>query len=207
MIINKIVLEADAFVHCSSSFYSARCTLSENSQYLFNNGLNLLVGEIDSGAWAADYVLSMHQYRTKDIVFTEQPALFINDETAALEEIFKYSCYMDKLYPLFSSRKTVKRIITDSCKHKENLKRAEEIIDMFKLSDNRLDRPIKETGNEAFQAMAAIGYSCGKQVYCFPWMSRDRYNYYRMRLQSVIDTLKELNMIVIMPIGLSNDLR
>ena len=49
--------------------------------------------------------------------------------------------------------------------------------------------------------MAAIGYSMGKQVCCFPWFSRKRYESYHKNLSWLMEMLENLEMTVILPIG------
>jgi hypothetical protein len=52
-----------------------------------------------------------------------------------------------------------------------------------------------------FKAMAAVGYCSKKQIICFPWMSKQRFEYYHENLSDLIDTLEKLEMVTILPIG------
>ena len=72
---------------------------------------------------------------------------------------------------------------------------------MFKISDFRFNRPIKATGNERFNAMAAIGFSFGKQVFCFPWLSALRFDGFKNHIEALLDVLKTHEKIVVLPVG------
>ena len=47
--------------------------------------------------------------------------------------------------------------------------------------------------------MVAIGYAFGKQIVCFPWLSKIRYSYFYNHIKYVVDTLTTLGAIVIVP--------
>ena len=108
MKISSIVVKNEGYVHCKSTFYSAQDSLSRYSCYSFSSGINKLIGEIDSGNWAVSYFLSMYKHRPKDFVLFEQPEVFVNNKCVSLNELSEFSCYMDKLDPLFSSVNSVK---------------------------------------------------------------------------------------------------
>ena len=78
---------------------------------------------------------------------------------------------------------------------------AENIKDLFHIDDFRFDQSISSAGNEIFKAMSAIGFSYGKEIFCFPWLSNMRFNSYRKNLSELLQILENLNKIVIVPIG------
>jgi len=49
--------------------------------------------------------------------------------------------------------------------------------------------------------MAAIGFCHKKQVFCFPWLSKKRFDYYRGNITDVLNVLESLGKIIILPIG------
>ena len=61
--------------------------------------------------------------------------------------------------------------------------------------------PLSGIGNERFRCMAAIGYAYDKDIFCFPWLSRMRFDYYHRNLTDVLQILKDRQKIVIFPIG------
>jgi len=49
--------------------------------------------------------------------------------------------------------------------------------------------------------MAAIGYAIGKDIFCFPWMSQNRFESFHSNIVGILPILESLNKIVILPIG------
>ncbi len=111
----NITIKNDGYVACKSNFYSAQDILS-SSECQFSSGINKLQGEIDSGAWAISYLLSMYKYSPDDFVLFETPLIIADDVVMSLEEFSKYSCYMDKVYPLFNSKMPINKLIEKSYK-------------------------------------------------------------------------------------------
>lgn len=206
MKINNINVQNEGYVHCKSVFYSAHDSLSNCSRYTFSPGINKMIGEIDSGNWAISYLLSMYKHMPKDFTLFENPQIFVNDKSVSLNEFSETSCYMDKLYPLFSDSKSVKKLVVDGLKHSKSKYSTEDIMDMFCLDSERFERPLNQAGNEIFRAMAAIGISYGKEIFCFPWMSRKRFDYYNKNLIHALSVLEKLKKIVILPIGMSTSI-
>lgn len=203
MKITEIKVNNDAYVHCKSSFYSAQDTLDYNFSYKFSQGINKLLGEIDSGNWAISYLISMYPYlpsKEKKLLLLPANAL-VNDKMLPLKELSIYSCYLDKKYPLFSTKKTVRKLVSQGLKKYGRLETPENIRDMFHINSERFERPLSGVGNEIFRAMAAIGFCHEKQVFCFPWLSKKRFNYYHGNITDVLNILESLGKIIILPIG------
>ena len=211
MNIEKISFNADGYVSCKSRFYTSDDILSERIDYSYKKGINTLECDIDHGGWGVSYYLSMFKYRLKDFtLWTEgtkpitlkNAEITVNDEVMSLKDFLEYSCYLDeKLYPLFSSRKTIRQLVSKGISKTGLNCSANDIKDMFYLDDQRFERPVRQVGNERFRSMAAIGYAFGKQVYCFPWHSRYMAEYYQGHLKFLLPKLAELGMIVIFPVG------
>lgn len=200
-VINRISVRNDAYIHCKSMFYQAKDILSENSKYDFRIGTNYLHGEIDSGNWAISYLLSMYPYCADEISLFLPAEVVVNDTQMTLKELSKYTCYMDYIYPLFSSKKTVYQLVSRALKKTGVADSAEEIREKFLLDQERFERPLTQVGNEVFRMMAAIGYCNGKQVFCFPWLSKRRFEGYHKQITTTLDILESLGKIVIVPIG------
>ena len=120
-----------------------------------------------------------------------------------ISDLTKHCCYLDNtLYSLFSSkRKTVLQLITKGLKKSQINMTAEQVCQLFKLDSERIHRPIYQVGNERFRAMAAVGYAYGKQVFCFPWLSKKMFDYFTNNILWLLDIIDELNLIAIVPIG------
>lgn len=201
MIIRSIKVHNEGYVYCKSNFYCAQDILSNDLKYTFSTGVNELVGEIDSGNWAISYLLSMYKYSSDDFVLFEQPKLILNDEVVSLSDFSTLSCYMDKLYPLFSNNDSVRNLVSKGLEYSKLNNCSDDIKKMFCIDDERFERPLTGVGNEIFRAMAAIGYSYKKEIYCFPWLSNYRFESYRENLGDLLEMLKNLGKIVILPVG------
>jgi hypothetical protein len=74
---------------------------------------------------------------------------------------------------------------------------------LFCIDNERFERPLKGVGNEIFKAMAAIGFSYKKEIFCFPWLSNRRFESYHKNLTALLQILENLGKTVIIPIGIS----
>ena len=201
MKIESIKLRCDGYVTCRSYFCTYFSSISSKFVYSFTKGVNRLEGEIDDELWSASYLIGMKSARPKDFMIFEDVDVSINEQKYPFTELEKYACYMDTLCPAFSSRKSVRRLVFEALKKNGSNKTVDEVKNIFCLDDQRFERPVNAVGNEQYRAMAAIGYSMGKQVYCFPWFSRKRYESYHKNLSWRMEMLENLEMTVILPIG------
>lgn len=201
MKINQIHIINDGYVNCKSVFYSAQNIL-DNARFTFSTGINKLKGEIDSGNWAVSYLLSMYKYRPKDFVLFNEPSVTVNNQYIPMKEFSKFSCYMDKIYPLFSKKASVKKLIMQGLDYSKNNYSINDIKDLFCLSDQRFGRPLAGVGNEIFRAMSAIAFAYNKQIFCFPWLSKMRFDGYHENLTVLLQILEDLKKIVILPVGI-----
>ncbi|MDD6479032.1 MAG: hypothetical protein PUF48_04395 [Oscillospiraceae bacterium] len=202
MNIKKISVNNDGYIHCKSSFYSSQDILN-NAKFDFDVGINKLTGEIDSGIWAISYLLSMYKHRPRDFVLFERPIVAVNDKWISLNELSEFSCYMDKLDPLFSSNRSVKKLIIQGLRHSKLNCSYDDIKNLFYIDSERFERPLNGVGNEIFKAMAAIGFSYKKEIFCFLWLSNRRFESYHENLTTVLQILEKLEKTVIIPVGIS----
>lgn len=204
MKIESIEIKNGGYVTCKSGFYTVLDVLDhERKGYKFKLGTNVLTGDIDSGIWAVSYYLSMYTQDTKKFIALNNHEVVVNGNVMDITEFSKYSCYLDEENSLFKSQKSAKKLIASGLKKSGLNYTVEEIKELFELSDARFNRPIKQYGNERFLAMGAVAYANGKQVFCFPWYSEERFNSFHLYPIELIKKLKSLNTITILPI--SND--
>lgn len=201
MKIEKISITNEGYIRCGSNFYSTHDVLQNDCNYNFTPGAHKLYGEIDSGVWGISYLLSMYNCKKQDFVLFKPPEVVVNNITISLDEFMKYSCYMDESYPLFSEHSSVKKLITRGIKKNGSSHSPDDIRNLFHIDQERFERPLSEIGNVRFRAMAAIGYSYGKEVFCFPWLSEMRFQYYHMNISMLLEILSSLNKISILPLG------
>ncbi|MBP3495351.1 MAG: hypothetical protein J6K52_04010 [Clostridia bacterium] len=201
MKINSIEIITSGFVECKSCFYSVHDTITIPTQFKFNTGAHLLTGEIDSGIFAISYLISMKSQVKKYAIILDPVEVKINGKESTLEELEKYACYIDKSNKNFSKKKTIREQIEENIKERNLNMTAEQIRDMFFITDFRFENPITAVGNERLQAMAAIGFSQGKQIFCFPWLSHSRFEGYAIRMEKLFEIFKKIGAIAIVPKG------
>ena len=193
-----IRIRNNGYVYCKSVFYSVLDNLNDK-EYCFTVGTNELRGGIDSGIFAISYLISMYDRVNKKKLFLPCEAN-ADGRIIPLRELAKRCCYMDFSNPLFSSkRKSVRRLIEIGLKKSKKEESFEEIKEMFRLDFQRVSRPVSATGNERFRAMAAIGYSYGKEVFCFPWLSKKRLDYYGKNISWLLEKIEDLKLCAIFP--------
>ncbi len=200
---HQLTLICSGYVYCKSDFYSTTDVLS-GTTYAFQSGVNDLVGDIDAGHWAASCLLSMYQPHSKKFI-TDEPMICLDQKKVDIQSILSMSCYMDVSYPLFSSRKSVKRLIGEGLRQTENAHGLDEILTLFGLCGSRLDQPVKAAGNSKFNAMSAIAYAHGKRIFCFPWLSGSRYAIYQGYFLTLFPLFEQLDVMAIVPHGASSD--
>ena len=197
--IKNVKISCKGFVTCRSDFYTAHTTVN-GTQFEFKEGINIISCEIDDECWGICYILSMYNVFKNDFTLYES-TVKINGNDISLDEFGKYSCYMDKTYPMFNSKKSVRALVKQGLKTSGLDFSDEDIRRLFKIDEERFDRQIMQTGNERFKAMTAIGYVFGKTVFCFPWLSKKRFDGFHLNLSELPDILESLGKIVIFPIG------
>lgn len=203
MEISSISIKNEGYIYCKSKFYSVHDGLSHYSCYTFSRGVNKLIGEIDSGVWAISYLLSMYKHSPEDFVLFDPPEVTVNNKVISLNELSEYSCYIDNLCPLFSMNKSVKEHIIQGLEQSKLNYSYNDIKNLFHIDGMRFEEPLKNVGNESFKAMSAIGFSHKKEIFCFPWLSNNRFLSYHKNITGTLQTLKELDKIVIVPVGIS----
>ena len=187
-------------MNCKSSFYSVDDVLN-SQEFEFKKGSNILQGEIDSGIFAITYIIAMYKKTNKKTLFLPLVAE-VDGVNIELSELSKTACYMDMTNPLFSSRKSVVCLINKGLKKSKLPYTAKEILEGFFISDFKYKMPVRACGNEKIRIMAAIGYAWGKEIFCFPWYSKHRYeNAFGENISFSTEKLSELGKIVICPIG------
>ena len=76
---------------------------------------------------------------------------------------------------------------------------AKKIQDIFRISEERIDRNIKYVSGERWKASAAIGYANGRRIFCYPWMNSRDVELLKEQLSYVVDYLIHSDCIVIFP--------
>ena len=194
------ITNMSAVIWCKSKFNQSYNSINIDTLIL-KDGVNILTGEIDSGGWGVSYMLSMADYDKKMLPGcpNDEMKIFIDGEWVRLSEVCKNACYMDRCYPLFSSKRKVSSMVANALKKSGVPYTVEEVRQLFNISDFRFERPLSGVGNEIFRCMAAIGTAAGKGMFCFPWMSALHLGYYQRQLFDPIETLAKIGKTIILP--------
>ena len=194
----NISFNNSAWIYCKSRYYTCYDAIDESRFFTFETGLNSLIGEIDSGIFAISYILSMGGV-SKRAFFATSPVVTVDGKEMGLSEFSALSCYVDESYPLFSKRRTVRQMINEGLRRSKLTLTADNIIELFKLSGDRVDRRLNEGGNERFRAMVAICFANNRKVFCFPWMSESKVNDLKGHILPIIDVLSKHRAVIILP--------
>jgi hypothetical protein len=127
--------------------------LDEESEYCFNVGVNMLRGEIDSGAFGISYLISMYDSIDRETLFLPHIAV-VDDETVQLSDLTQKACYIDCSYDLFNTEKTVKTLVEDGLE-KYNLPYSSEDMFAFQFSYSSPDAIV--TSNDVYGATFSVG--------------------------------------------------
>ena len=164
----------------------------------FDVGVNILQGSVDSAAWAISYVLSMYNSKSEEFVLHAENS-DIDMQIENIKKIVSKACYLDPICQLYSKTETVEKIVEKALKKQNSDISSKEICELFHIYEGRFQRPLNAVGNELFRCMAAIGYANGRDVFCFPWISKKLVTYYIRNILDVLEILCNLNKIVLFP--------
>ncbi|MDG0810634.1 P-loop NTPase family protein [Cohnella rhizosphaerae] len=170
VLINELTIK-NLNVVCDPKLFnygSMRDSLDDFS-YTFKKGMIYgLIGECCAGGWALSYVLAgRHKPLSGEVLADDK-----KQEFTLFKQLGWYlgdDNYKDDMKTKNIFAKSVHAQIIKGIK--KNGGNYQEILDVFKLTDNRIKRKISHIGNERWNASAAIGYAHSRQIFCFPWLS------------------------------------
>lgn len=155
--------------HCIASTYNdVYLTVCNEFSFLFESGVYVLKGEIDSGAWAFTYAVS---HPTKNSYFSDYTVFSVNHSVVKPEELSSYACYLDEKQKNIIERNSrfaakVKKLIK---KHHYKMT-CEQLFDMFDIPKEYIDRKIKYLGICNYQRYLAMkGLIEGKTIFTTAW--------------------------------------
>lgn len=190
-----ITISAESGIRCKSLYFT--CGVFIDETIMIHSGLNKFTGEIDSAGWGISCLLSVE----KSLVASDAVTIAVNNEAVALEALREKCCYMDESNPLFSSKSTLRKLILKAIKTHKSSYSLENVMAMFNLSEERLDRRIANMGNERFRGMAALGFLHNKEIFCFPWMSEKLLKTFQWTLKYTFEPLLKFDKTIIFPSG------
>ena len=198
---NELTIENFHGHFICKELYNRIQSTCDRLSYQFQNGVYVLAGEIDSGGWA--FASSLCQNNTNFL--GSDTVIKFNGGIMSLADMIEISC--DLSYePVESERENEKGIRQKIAEgiEKYNLNYSlEEIKELFFIADERFDRPVHCVGNERYRCNAAVGYTNGKKIFCFPWLSKKMTAYHCGWLRHLCDIMSELDCIVFLPLSSS----
>lgn len=130
----------------------------------------------------------------------------INRKVISEYELRRTSFYVGGGLDL-SKKSTVRNEISYALDINNNSYTFKEIVDYFSLTQSRLDRLIKYTGNEHWRASLAIGYASGKTIFCFPFINKElSLELIRLKIDKFILKLQAEKKIIILPVESESEL-
>lgn len=156
-----------------------------------------LLSEFAGGAWAFSWSVGgrANRYREGRMLLNGQPVT--DGEMAAR------ACFVGELpekHLLRCCYPTVRRRIERALKRSGLPYTAEQIKDMFALTDARFDRRIDRTSGESWLISQAVGFAQGKEIFCWPWMDRRFTNWFTASKEhGIFDVLRAHGKIVLVP--------
>ena len=196
------IVDFEGYIRCKADFGEIMVSCNKIS-CIFEQGITLLNGDVDSGSWGISYIISMMSQFPKpsdDFIFFTDLNLYINDKRSSVEQINDISCYMDLTYSNFNKELTVSESVEKYLAINNTLGfSSEDLRNIFMIDKQRYNYPLKGVGNARFRCMAAIGCAMNKSVFCFPWVSKRMMNYYGKNLSCALESLKMLGKIILLP--------
>ena len=139
------------------------------SDFIFEKGVYALAGDIDSGGWALTTALSPMD--NENCVLGQEGELYYNNQYISLDDIRCYTCSLDRFNPVADMPDTtVRQMVNAGLTSSQLPYSADEIMKLFCIDPVRFEKPLSTMGHQLFNATAAIGFSQGKEIYCFPWI-------------------------------------
>ncbi|MFC0211109.1 hypothetical protein ACFFK0_01385 [Paenibacillus chartarius] len=170
-----------------------------NFSYTFSGGkIYKLVGEFGDGGASISYLITGNISDVSGIAF--------NNRTVDIRDLKRICSLLDdnisKNINIFMRNTPVIKLLQDEIKKKNSpVSDVNKILEIFGLSNERVQRPISKMGEERYRASLAIDYVQGKLIFCFPWYNSTFLRGYVLneKLISVLKFLREQGFIIIIP--------
>lgn len=189
------------------------CTCIANSQnidsfviacsdfsYSFREGVYVLYGEIDSGAWAFAYAIS---HPNKKSFFSKTSRFFINELEIQSSELKKSVCYIDEKHNRYIINRSFYNYVNTQVK-KHNFKTStDDLFNLFDVPEEYKNRKIKFLGPNYYKVFLTMkGFIEGKKVFTCSWCGNCEYNLFF--LNKLGKVLQDNDSILIIPSSSKN---
>ncbi len=167
----------------------------------------LLNAPVGKGAWLLSWMIAGEfQPKQSEIELNRQP--FSSEARKSEAWLVRFS----EIKQFGFLEQSVKAQIRHGLKNFKNpyLKSEREIIDRFKLSSERYDRPLRQLSSEGWRASCAIGLANGRHIFCFPHIEYlrpkliEEYRY--LWFEEMLNLLKSAGALVILPTAFTDEI-
>ncbi len=162
-----------------------------------------LVSELGDGAWSIACLLSgLASFPINDQY--SHGALSLNGKLTSRKELQQLSCILkstvvEEKRSIWGERTVRKQILRGLAQSHSNYS-LQEIIQIFQLTPERLDRPLRQYSGEGWRASLAIGFAYGKKIFVCPWLSPTfLYRVADPQFLSYFDLVKQSGAMVVIP--------
>lgn len=149
------------------------------------------------GGWAISWIASGK-------VNQQSGSVYLDGRNIGQKERKKLSqCVGFDMKSYFSfGKKTIRKQIANGLKrtNNKNAQNVDEIIRLFDLSPEKVDRTIEQVSVMRYKASMAIGFAYDRKIYCFPWFTQElTLRFKDLWLKKCMNILKEKGYLIILP--------
>ena len=183
---------------CKTQLYSVRESFLKCSFKLTCGNTYGVISDFGCGSWGLVACLAGRG--------TENHCgkIFIDDKQVPFTELLSHSCFItesdffgtDTAYSELTTRQCIEKAL-DISKLPYSVS---EIKEIFCLSDGRFDRAVKCVSGEIWLISAAVNFSLGKDIFCYPWLNEIDIGRFETAYElGILDFLKSKDKIILVP--------
>ena len=197
--IKKIIIEdLQDTVDCKSDLYQSRESFLKCSFKLSAGEVYGVISDFGYGSWGLVTCLAG---RGND---GHSGTVIIDGRPVTLLELSHYACVIsEKNFPnvntpdnLLTPKECIEKALSISMQPFSTL----DIKRLFKLTNERFERSLDKVSGEIWQISAAVNFSLGKDIFCFPWLNEFDISRFEIFSETgVLDFLKKQGKIVLVP--------
>lgn len=196
------LVDFQSSANCKYQLYTSLESFLEIS-YKFTGGKSYgFISDFGCGGWALTTCIGgrcLEPYTGK---------IFLNDMEVKCKELKNYSCFIgENIFSKYMQKNiTTRQALEWALKISTSNYSVSDIKEMFKLSDGRFDRRLRNVGVEIWRISMAIGFALDRKIFCFPWVNQKDISNIEFLLE-YINILKENGSIVLISSSYEEKLR
>ena len=192
------VKEFQDIADCRSLLYQSRESFLKCSFKLTCGNIYGVISDFGCGSWGLVTCLAGRGTENYSGV------IFIDDKQVPFTKLSSYSCFITETN-FFGADTAYNKLTTRQCIEKalaigRQPYSVSEIKEIFRLSDGRFDRPVTEASGEIWLISAAVNFSLGKDIFCYPWLNEIDIVRFKTACElGILDFLKSSGKIILVP--------